>query len=302
MVKKYDSVSSLLQDCKWKDAVWTSVYGGDINDSYALTGADGKRIFLKTNDIKKAGMFEAEAAGIEALAFPGMIRIPEIIGCGTDRGKGISFLALSFVGSTQKKRDYWETFGARLGQLHRADVSFLTADFASPGVYGFVMDNFIGSTPQSNTPNESWIDFYRQSRLEPQIRRAERYFSGKTLKAADWLLSHLDRYITEPEFPSLLHGDLWGGNVLCGDDGDAWLIDPAAYVGHYEADIAMTELFGGFSRGFYEAYGEVCRLDEEYRECRRELYQLYHLLNHLILFGRSYLGFVERILLRYGRE
>lgn len=225
---------------------------------------------------------------------------PEVLGCGTDKGKGISFLALSYVEGRQKSRAYWMTFGKRLGQLHRADVSILTGDYASPGVFGFITDNYIGSTPQINTPNDRWISFYRESRLEPQIRMAERYLSKSAWKAADRLLAHLERYIAEPEFPSLLHGDLWGGNVICGDDGEAWLINPAAYVGHYEADIAMTELFGGFHPDFYRTYEEVCPIDNGYRECRRDLYQLYHLLNHLNLFGRSYLGAVERILLRYG--
>lgn len=300
MEKKFESVEELLELVGITDAVWTPVRGGDINDSYALTGADGKRIFLKTNRIKKAEMFRTEAAGLEAIAASGIIRTPDILGYGEDRGRRISFLALSFVNGGSKDSHYWENFGTRLGQLHRADVSFPTARYESPGIYGFVSDNFIGSTPQQNTPDKSWITFYRKYRLEPQIRMAERYFSGSMLRAADGLLSHLDRYIPEPESPSLLHGDLWSGNVICGDDGCAWLIDPAAYVGCYEADIAMSELFGGFPGEFYEAYGKVCVLDEGYRECRRDLYQLYHLLNHLNLFGRSYLGSVERIFRRYA--
>ncbi len=297
----FDSISALLNKYALGDAVWKSVHGGDINESYCLTGTDGKQIFLKTNSIEKVDMFETEAIGLKALASPGIIKTPEVLGYGMDEEKRISFLALSFVRSKLQSKDYWTTFGNRLGRLHRADVSFLIKEYLSPGVYGFVSDNYIGSTPQVNTPEKSWAAFYRDCRLDPQIRMAERYLSAGTLKAADWLLSHLEQYIHEPEFPSLLHGDLWGGNVLCGDDGKAVLIDPAAYVGHYEADIAMTELFGGFHSDFYRAYGEVCPMDDGYRECRRDLYQLYHLLNHLNLFGRSYLGSVERILLRYGR-
>ena len=111
----------------------------------------------------------------------------------------------------------------------------------------------------------------------------------------DRLLSHLDSYIREPEFPSLVHGDLWGGNVLCGNDGRAWLIDPAAYVGDFETDLAMTELFGRFPQIFYEAYHEVNPVESGYRQ-RKKIYQLYHLLNHLNLFGRSYLGSVAAVL------
>ena len=112
------------------------------------------------------------------------------------------------------------------------------------------------------------------------------------------LLDHLEAYLPEPGFPSLLHGDLWGGNYIVGNDGEAWLIDPAAYVGHYEADLAMTELFGGFPQRFYHAYSEVNPIDAGYGE-RRDLYNLYHLLNHLNLFGGSYFGAVRRVLHAY---
>jgi fructosamine-3-kinase len=114
-----------------------------------------------------------------------------------------------------------------------------------------------------------------------------------------WLLDHLDRYLAEPEYPSLLHGDLWGGNFMTGPDGYAWLIDPAVYVGHREADLAMTELFGGFAPAFYSAYRQIANVDPEYDD-RRDLYNLYHLLNHVNLFGYSYVGSVLRTLDRFG--
>ena len=113
------------------------------------------------------------------------------------------------------------------------------------------------------------------------------------------LLDHLDQYLTEPAFPSLLHGDLWGGNFVTGPDGHAWLIDPAVYVGHFEADLAMTELFGGFKRAFYDAYREANEIPPGYYD-RRDLYNLYHLLNHLNLFGGSYLAPVRDTLRRYA--
>ena len=111
-------------------------------------------------------------------------------------------------------------------------------------------------------------------------------------------MANLDRYLVEPEKPSLVHGDLWSGNFITGSDGQAWLIDPAVYVGHAEADLAMTELFGGFHPRFYAAYREVNPLQPGYEQ-RRDLYNLYHLLNHLNLFGRGYLSSVLRILSRY---
>lgn len=300
--KEFVSVADLLREYDIDNAVWRPVHGGDINDSYMVTGSNGNRLFIKANSVDRVGMFKAEAESLWALASPGIINTPEVLGYGKDKERQISFLALSFVESKQKKSEYWKTLGDRLWRLHRADVSFLTDKYACQGVYGFITDNYLGSTKQINTPCETWAAFYRDYRLLPQLKIAEKYFSKDVLKAADFLLSYIDRYITEPEFPSLLHGDLWGGNVLCGDDGDAMLIDPAAYVGHYEADIAMTELFGGFNREFYEAYTDICPLDNGYRECRRDIYQLYHLLNHLNLFGKSYLADVERILLRYGSK
>ena len=161
--------------------------------------------------------------------------------------------------------------------------------------YGFVADNYIGAAIQINTPKKSWVEFFRECRLLPQLRMADRYLDAGLRRKADRLLAHLDRYLREPEFPSLVHGDLWGGNVLCGSDGRAWLIDPAAYVGDFETDLAMTELFGRFPPAFYRAYQEENPVDGGYQE-RKPIYQLYHLLNHLNLFGRSYLGSVAAIL------
>ena len=114
-----------------------------------------------------------------------------------------------------------------------------------------------------------------------------------------YLMDHLDLYLPEPDRPSVLHGDLWFGNFITGNDGEAWLIDPAVYVGHAEADLAMTELFRGFPRVFYSAYDDVSRIDREYAQ-RRDLYNLYHVLNHLNLFGGSYLWEVKRILRLFG--
>lgn len=179
--------------------------------------------------------------------------------------------------------------------MHRADMENLSPD----GRFGLLHDNYIGSNRQINKPSVSWIAFFRDSRLEPQFRKADVWFDSHDRKAVSSLLDHLDNYLPEPDFPSLLHGDLWNGNYLVGNDGSAWLIDPAAYVGCFEADIAMTELFGGFPRDFYAAYNEVNPLSPDYED-RRDLYNLYHLLNHLNLFGGSYLGSVRSIIRRYA--
>ena len=279
------------------------VYGGDINDAYELRLSGGQRIFMKTNQINNYRFFETEAQGLEALRSACAIGVPQLLGIGTDRQRGFSFLLLEYMESASPIKDYWEVFGQQLAQMHRADCmdfvqTHLPEGKASAGGearYGFVEDNYIGATVQKNTSKGSWIEFYRDCRLLPQIKMADRYFDSGLRKKLDRLLSHLDSYIREPEFPSLVHGDLWGGNVLCGNDGRAWLIDPAAYVGDFETDLAMTELFGRFPQTFYEAYHEVNPVENGYRQ-RKKIYQLYHLLNHLNLFGRSYLGSVAAVL------
>lgn len=320
------------------------LYGGDINDAYMLRLSGGQRVFMKTNSVRNYGFFAAEEQGLNALRSAGVIGVPELLGTGTDRRQGFSFLLLEYMESAPQVSDYWEIFGRQLARLHRADcgglvpapstaVSACSAEAApreeslsandvsgmtgASGItgtsgmtgaagstdtdgtaewkYGFVADNYIGAAIQINTPKKSWVEFFRECRLLPQLRMADRYLDAGLRRKADRLLAHLDRYLREPEFPSLVHGDLWGGNVLCGSDGRAWLIDPAAYVGDFETDLAMTELFGRFPPAFYRAYQEENPVDGEYQE-RKPIYQLYHLLNHLNLFGRSYLGSVAAIL------
>ena len=272
------------------------VSGGDINKSYALTLNTGDRIFMKANAKENAAFFTAEATGLSAIAATGAIGTPHILCTGTDDGEevGYSFLLLSYVESDKKRADYWETFAHELSAMHNAD----TTAFVNGGRFGFLQDNFIGARGQVNTPAEKWIPFFRENRLAPQFKATDAYFSSADRTRITKLLDHLDDFLVEPEAPSLLHGDLWSGNVLCGSDGKAILIDPAAYIGHAEADLAMTELFGGFPPTFYAAYREVRPLQNGYEE-RRDLYNLYHLLNHLNMFGQSYLGAVQSIVAEY---
>lgn len=269
------------------------VGGGDINEARCLRLSDGSEVFLKSNSRSNAGFFAAEVQGLEAIASTGTIRTPAVLGRGVDGGT--SFLLLEMVRSARPARTFWEDFGHRLAALH----SVPTTAFVPGGRYGFCADNYIGATPQVNEPRQRWVDFFRTCRLEPQVRRASHWFSAGERKNIDRLLERLETRLPEPDHPSLLHGDLWSGNFLTGPDGDAWLIDPAAYVGHAEADLAMTELFGGFSGTFYAAYQELCPLERGYRE-RRELYNLYHLLNHLNLFGGGYLSGVIRTVERFA--
>lgn len=274
------------------------VYGGSINDSRKMSLSTGDIIFVKTNTIENKKFFETEIAGLKALDSVGKIGVPEILGSGTDQDKGVSFLILEYLESPSKIENYWEEFGHQLAGLHKAECSRFVPSDNGKERYGFLEDNFIGAGPQINTPKEKWVDFYRECRLLPQIKRAENYFDPDTMRKLDRLLERLESFLEEPAFPSLLHGDLWGGNVMCGSDGKAWIIDPAAYVGDFEADLAMTQLFGGFPTEFYSAYNEVNPISVDYPQ-KRDFYQLYHLLNHLNLFGRSYFGNVIRIIRKY---
>ena len=274
------------------------VYGGDINRSYRLSLSDGSALFVKCNTARNLPFFTAEAQGLAALHGTDAIGVPNVLAVGTDQAQGVSFLLMEYLDPAPKVSQYWEVFGRELAALHRADCSSAVgSDGSLP--FGFEADNYIGASPQKNTPAAEWITFFRDCRLLPQFKMAERYFDPGTRRQCERLLDRLGSRLTEPEFPSLIHGDLWSGNTVCGPDGKAWILDPAAYVGHFEAELAMTELFGGFPSAFYQAYREVNPIDSGYRD-RRDLYNLYHLLNHLNLFGGSYLSSVRQILNRYS--
>lgn len=273
------------------------VYGGDINEAYRLSLSDGSAVFIKCNTLENLSFFEAEARGLNALRRAGTIGVPQVLGMGADEEKGFSFLLMEYLEAAPRSSQYWEIFGRELAALHCADCSGLTGADGSL-LFGFAEDNYIGASLQINMPMDSWIAFFRECRLLPQIRMAEGYLDSRMHRQFGKLLDHLDCYLVEPKAPSLLHGDLWSGNAVCGPDGKAWILDPAAYVGHFEAELGMTELFGGYPAAFYQAYREVNPIDSGYRD-RRELYNLYHLLNHLNLFGSSYRGSVEKILNRY---
>ncbi len=269
------------------------VAGGDINEAYRLTLSDGMHIFMKSNQGKSVSFFQREAEGLAAIAETGAISTPQVFGCGTGENGG-AFLLLEFVESRRPGKDYQEILAQQLARMHQSR----TENFVTGGIYGFAQDNYIGANPQVNTPCKSWTEFFRDCRLKPQFLQASDYFGKEEWKKITELLERTGEILTEPEYPSLVHGDLWAGNVMTGRDGLAWLTDPAACVGHREADLAMTELFGGFSGKFYEAYREAAPLQPGY-EKRRDFYNLYHLLNHLNLFGRSYLSSVRRIVEEY---
>ena len=290
------SIGNILEEHFGRNTAVSScvpVAGGDINRAYRLMLSNGISIFMKANISENLPFFIAESESLAAIAQTESIGTPEVLGCGEDPKYG-AFLLLEWCDGIQGKT-FFENFGHRLAAMHRAN----TSAFLANGRYGFCMDNYIGSTPQINTPSSGWVSFFRNFRLLPQIRRAGRYFSTSDHRDIDSLLNRLGSLLPEPDFPSLLHGDLWGGNYIAGNDGEVCLIDPASYVGHFEAELAMTELFGGFPFRFYAAYEEINPIPKEYHR-RRDLYNLYHLLNHLNLFGEGYLNPVLRIIRRYS--
>ena len=275
-----------------------SVYGGDINQSFRLQLSDGSSLFLKCSRPENLSFFEAEAKGLEALRLADAVGVPKVLAAGTDPAQNHAFLLMEFLDAAPRIRGYWEIFGKELAALHLAGTKGLSG--SHDGLpFGFESDNYIGASPQKNTPKESWISFFRDCRLSPQIHMAGHYLDSRKRRQCTRLLDHLESWLEEPRRPSLIHGDLWSGNAGCGPDGKAWIFDPAAYVGHFEAELAMTELFGCNPPAFYEAYKEVNSFDSGYRD-RRDLYNLYHLFNHLNLFGSAYLGAVAGSLDRYA--
>jgi fructosamine-3-kinase len=255
--------------------------GGCINSARIIEGSDGRRYFVKTNAARHLAMFEAEAEGLAAIAATGTLRVPQPICCGTSGET--AWLVLEYL-PMGGRGDAGE-MGRRLAALHRH-----TWDR-----YGWQRDNTIGSTPQINTPCNTWIEFYRTHRLGYQFALAARRGAPRRLlERGERLLAGLDGFfVGHAPLPSLLHGDLWGGNFGY-VDGEPVVFDPAVYHGDREADLAMTELFGGFSGDFYAAYREAWPLEAGYR-VRRDLYNLYHVLNHYNLFGGGYLDEAERM-------
>ena len=298
-MKTYNSLAGALVDLfgtSVKIAQTDRLSGGDINKAYGLTLTTGQHIFMKANAKDNADFFTAEAAGLQAIADTHAIGTPRILCCGTDDGEdvGYSFLLLEYIQSAGRRKDYWEVLAQELAAMHTVPAPVEGALHQ----YGFSQNNFIGARPQNNTWSDSWITFFRDQRLAPQFRDADSYFSNGDRTKITKLLDNLERFLVEPEYPSLLHGDLWSGNVMCGPDGKAMLIDPACYIGHREADLAMTQLFGGFPPSFYEEYKKAAPLQPGYEE-RRDLYNLYQLLNHLNLFGPTYLNPVLSIVDEY---
>jgi protein-ribulosamine 3-kinase len=248
--------------------------GGSINRTMKISDGNNS-YFVKLNRPGLLAMFEAESAGLTELTQSDFV-IPEVICSGkNDHAAWLVLQNLQLGGGNQASfAQAGETF-ARMHQVRREH-------------FGWSMDNTIGSTPQINDWTGSWAEFWKTHRLGYQIQLAKQngYRQGVIDKASR-LADECQQFFTHNPFPSLLHGDLWSGNLSFDVKGQAAVYDPAVYYGDREADLAMTELFGGFSHSFYDAYNQAFPLDAGYR-VRKKLYNLYHILNHMNLFGGGY--------------
>lgn len=264
-----------------------SLSGGCISNAYRIKFISGINAFLKMNP--DGSMFRKEANGLNELGKAEAIRVPKVILCGDD------FILMEFIEEGSRSKTFFKDFGISFARLHQFKGEY----------FGFYEDNFIGSTIQKNIPEEkeklNWIEFYFGKRILFQYKLAEKngYASAELSSGIKKLENKIESILKgSEEPPSLLHGDLWSGNYISDENGNACLIDPAVYYGHREADLAMTRLFGGFAGEFYSAYNEYSPLKPGY-EYRENIYKLYHVLNHLNLFGSGYYAHAVQLVRSY---
>lgn len=262
----------------------SSISGGSINDAYLLQ-SNKHSYFIKLNQPHLEFMFEAEAHGLEEMRALNCVRIPEVICYG--QGDNHSYLVLEYIELGSLRGNASKLLGTQLAQLHSYRQAF----------FGWDINNTIGSTPQHNEREHDWLTFWQQHRLGAQLKiAAKNGFHGRLQDKGQNLVEKLPAFFEGyTPTPALLHGDLWGGNAGADSQGNPVIFDPACYYGDREADIAMTELFGGFGNDFFSAYQAEYPLDSGYK-FRKTLYNLYHIINHINLFGGGYLGQAESMI------
>ena len=266
------------------------VGGGSINSAFQILTKLNKRWFGKFNNARQfPGLFVKESNGLALLRRLGPIRVPTVIGC--TETEGAQMLLLEWIDEGPRTEDFWRQFGRQLALQHHVS--------RPDSAFGLEENNYMGALVQDNTPSPTWIEFFRDRRLEPQVRSA---IDAGLIDSI--VLGHFQRLYTRlpdffpPEPPSLLHGDLWSGNFLCDTAGQPVLIDPAVYFGHRHMDLAMTTLFGGFEPAFYEAYHYHYPLPPHSHQ-QWEIANLYPLLIHLNLFGAAYKGNILHTIQRF---
>lgn len=262
------------------------IAAGNQNQGIRLETSEGP-FFLKLNFDHEHDTLAKESDGLQKIRNATFLKVPQTFGHG--RVEDYNYLLSEFVASSRQQLDYWEDLGLGLAHLH----------LTHSDQFGLDTDNYIASLRQKNLQNRSWADFYIEQRLEPMVGLAyfDKLIPLDFLKKFQTIYSKMDSLFPK-EKPSLLHGDLWSGNVLCDQEGKPCLIDPAIYFGHREMDLAFSRLFGGFDSRFYEAYESITPLEPGF-ESRIGIYNLYPLLVHLNLFGTAYLPGIEKIIKRF---
>lgn len=265
-----------------------AVSGGDINEAYYVR-TNEREFFVKLNRKVNAEFFKIEQSGLETIRNSNTISVPKVYGVVTDPDENIPILWMNWIeGKKNSQTD--QEFGEQLAQMHLTTNS----------QYGLEGKSFIGNLVQENTMISNWLKYYRDYRLKGQLElgRSRHMIKGKREKKLVELMEQLERWVPKNPKASLLHGDLWGGNWMVGEEGNPYLIDPSILYGDHEFEIAFTKVFGGFSSQFYETYTSTFPLSDSYKD-KEPIYQLYYLLAHLNMFGESYGSPVDAILDRY---
>jgi protein-ribulosamine 3-kinase len=265
----------------------SSVGGGSISHTYKLKSSVGM-FFLKAYDGENAiDMFTAEAKGLELLRSKSKITIPKVISLYNEDGS--SYLFMDYISSSIRNSNYWQELAIKMAELHQQ----------TNAQFGLKDNNFIGSLPQQNDFTDNWLSFFINHRILPLVQLAtdRNLVSNLFVDDIERLLKNLANLLPI-ERPALVHGDLWSGNLMVDSQGHPCLIDPAVYYGHREMDLAFSHLFGGFEQSFYDAYQEVYPLEPDF-DSRVDIYNIYPLLVHLNLFGKSYLRQIESILANF---
>jgi fructosamine-3-kinase len=277
-------INSLHQD---RINSFSSVGGGSINDAYRYA-VGSEEFFIKYNN-EVEGIIEMEVDGLNAIAGLNCIATPEVIAF--EKIEGYEILVLPLIRGGLKSSKAWRNFGKQLAMMHTKPAPH----------YGWHQSNFIGSLPQTNEHCDDFISFFINQRLKPQIQLAQQnqYFSSKELNQFNDLFQKLNEILPETK-PSLVHGDLWSGNFMIGEEDKPYLIDPSIHYNFRETDIAFTHLFGRFDSEFYDSYNHHFPLASGFQD-RVALYNIYPLLVHLNIFGSSYYSSVMNSLHQYVR-
>ncbi len=277
MLKCYNNLNTALTDILGvlvSQPALTRVTGGDINEAFRVS-IDGNTLFAKRNLPHRLNDFKEECEGLLALSQGALATAKPLAFVLDDT---YAWLLLEWIDTGKPARNFWTNFAEQLANTHQS----VTATY-----FGW----------QGEAEHTQWIDYFLEHKLLPKFEKAP--LDSKTRELGERLLTKLDNYLLPPTRPQLVHGDLWHGNFMTNTDGQAVLIDPHAYYGHGEVDLALAQLFGGFHPSFYAAYAEAYGLEAGFQE-RADIYNLYHLLNHLILFGNSYLPSCQRVIQRYA--